>query len=351
MITLVRQHLDFAATHQHAPTEVSRLHGHNFRLAATVSVPSDVVMPAGTLLARLAELRPASVGIDSVRNLWASMQTGWPIAVAPQAITLTETSGAGRSIEHGQPVYINPGYFSAAHRTHAPRLSEAENQALYGICDNPAGHGHNYRVTLGHPTLAAVPASVWAEFDHRNLSVDLPDLRGRNVVTEAVAELLARRVPGAERVRVWETDSFYAEFKPATGAYYLGRRFLFSAAHRLGEPAASLTENATLYGPCALSGVHGHDFAVEIVVHAPALDPVTETAFDLGLVDQAAARIIGPLHETDLDNSGAMAGQPSTPERLASWLWDRFSAELGEALWAVGVSATPDRTAWQLRGN
>ena len=34
--------------------------------------------------------------------------------------------------------------FAASHRLHAPVLSEAANRELYGKCNNPHGHGHNY---------------------------------------------------------------------------------------------------------------------------------------------------------------------------------------------------------------
>lgn len=35
--------------------------------------------------------------------------------------------------------------FSAAHRLHSPSLSDEENEKLYGKCNNPNGHGHNYK--------------------------------------------------------------------------------------------------------------------------------------------------------------------------------------------------------------
>jgi 6-pyruvoyltetrahydropterin/6-carboxytetrahydropterin synthase len=38
--------------------------------------------------------------------------------------------------------------FSAAHRLHAPGLSDAENVELYGKCNNPYGHGHNYEIEV-----------------------------------------------------------------------------------------------------------------------------------------------------------------------------------------------------------
>src|SRR5206468_3439694 len=42
-------------------------------------------------------------------------------------------------------------WFAASHRLHSEKLSEQENQAVYGKCNNPFGHGHNYalEVTIG----------------------------------------------------------------------------------------------------------------------------------------------------------------------------------------------------------
>ncbi len=39
-------------------------------------------------------------------------------------------------------------FFSAAHRLHNPVLSEEENKSLYGECNNPDGHGHNYTLEV-----------------------------------------------------------------------------------------------------------------------------------------------------------------------------------------------------------
>ena len=39
-------------------------------------------------------------------------------------------------------------WFSASHRLHNPVLGEAENDTLYGKCNNPGGHGHNYHLEL-----------------------------------------------------------------------------------------------------------------------------------------------------------------------------------------------------------
>jgi len=41
--------------------------------------------------------------------------------------------------------------FSASHRLHSPHFSDQENREMYGNCNNPFGHGHNYKleVTVG----------------------------------------------------------------------------------------------------------------------------------------------------------------------------------------------------------
>jgi 6-pyruvoyltetrahydropterin/6-carboxytetrahydropterin synthase len=75
--------------------------------------------------------------------------------------------------------------FSASHRLHCDALSEAENLAIYGKCNNPHGHGHNYalEVTVSGPVdpatgmvcnLSTLDNSVQREilerFDHENLN-------------------------------------------------------------------------------------------------------------------------------------------------------------------------------------
>lgn len=90
--------------------------------------------------------------------------------------------------------------FSAAHRLHAPELSEAENQELYGPCYGL--HGHNYRVevTIAGPVdpvtgmvmnlndLADVMRTeIWEQVDHRNLCEDVPFLNGVVTTAENIA--------------------------------------------------------------------------------------------------------------------------------------------------------------------
>ncbi|MGH9591946.1 MAG: 6-carboxytetrahydropterin synthase [Bryobacteraceae bacterium] len=116
--------------------------------------------------------------------------------------------------------------FAASHRLHSPALSEAENQRVYGKCNNPYGHGHNYvvEVTLSGPIDPAtgmianladldafVSQRVLEPFDHRNLNEELEIFRTRVPTTENVCIEIYNRLrefPGArlERVRIEETS-------------------------------------------------------------------------------------------------------------------------------------------------
>jgi 6-pyruvoyltetrahydropterin/6-carboxytetrahydropterin synthase len=116
---------------------------------------------------------------------------------------------------------------SASHRLHADALSEEQNRAAYGKCNNPHGHGHNYVVEVlvggdaGPETGmvvnledvdGVVGARVLDRFDHANLNLD-PLFRERVPTTEnfcrAVFGLLKDALLAAELeyVRVEETEN------------------------------------------------------------------------------------------------------------------------------------------------
>jgi 6-pyruvoyltetrahydropterin/6-carboxytetrahydropterin synthase len=123
--------------------------------------------------------------------------------------------------------------FNAAHRVHNPALSDAENVALFGKCNNPNWHGHNYllEVSVTGPIdpktgyvidLARlrdlVERELVSHIDHRNLNLDVPFMSGTNPTTEnlivACWRILAPRVaPGKlARLKLWETENNYVEY-------------------------------------------------------------------------------------------------------------------------------------------
>ncbi|HVR26683.1 MAG TPA: 6-carboxytetrahydropterin synthase [Candidatus Polarisedimenticolia bacterium] len=115
--------------------------------------------------------------------------------------------------------------FSASHRLHSEAMSPQENQATYGKCNNPYGHGHNYVVELtvsgqvdektGMVCNLAdldslIEREVLARFDHKNLNT-LQEFAREVPTTEnlciQIYEIVHRSFPHAhlERVRLEET--------------------------------------------------------------------------------------------------------------------------------------------------
>ena len=123
--------------------------------------------------------------------------------------------------------------FNAAHRVHNPALSDEENAALFGKCNNPNWHGHNYvlEVTVEGPIedrtgyvidlsilKTIVQREVIDHVDHHNMNVDVEFMRGvnptaENIVVACWRVLQAHVAPGRlHRLRLWETENNYVEY-------------------------------------------------------------------------------------------------------------------------------------------
>jgi 6-pyruvoyltetrahydropterin/6-carboxytetrahydropterin synthase len=122
--------------------------------------------------------------------------------------------------------------FSASHRLHTAHLTEEENCRVFGKCNNPYGHGHNYvvevsvsgkvdRVTGMIANLADLDAfvqqQVLEDFDHKSLNEDVPAFRDKVPTTENVCIEIFQRLKkfplaNLERVRVEETGKNSFEY-------------------------------------------------------------------------------------------------------------------------------------------
>ena len=124
--------------------------------------------------------------------------------------------------------------FNAAHRVHNPALSDAENTRLFGKCNNPNWHGHNYTLEVsvtGEPDpvtsyvidLGLVKRIVEKEYidfvDHKNFNLDVPFMAGINPTTENIIVACWQRLEPAlkparlTRLRLWETENNYVEYE------------------------------------------------------------------------------------------------------------------------------------------
>ncbi len=118
-------------------------------------------------------------------------------------------------------------HFSASHRLHSARLSEAENERIYGKCANPGGHGHNYALEVtvtGEPDPrtgmvvdltrldAFVERAVLQPFDLSFLNADAAFSGGRVPTTENLCVEIYRRLhegfraAAVDQVRIEETS-------------------------------------------------------------------------------------------------------------------------------------------------
>ncbi len=134
--------------------------------------------------------------------------------------------------------------FSASHRLHSPELSDSENQALYGKCNNPYGHGHNYEIEVSargplEPRSGRVvdPATldrlveeqVLRPFDHKNLNAGSPAFQHVVPTTENLAREIYTRLqaswksvfpgpwPVLDKMRIAETPRNIFEISEIDG--------------------------------------------------------------------------------------------------------------------------------------
>ena len=128
---------------------------------------------------------------------------------------------------------------AASHLLHAPDLGEAENQRIYGNCNNQFGHGHNYEIDVSasgplDDTGRAVDVQALDELvarqilgpmDHRNLNTEIDAFSATVPTSENLAVEVCRRLkrnwstafsgewPRLEKVRIAETERNIFEVK------------------------------------------------------------------------------------------------------------------------------------------
>ena len=123
-------------------------------------------------------------------------------------------------------------HFSASHRLHSEHLSEEENYRVFGKCNNPFGHGHNYVLEVSvsgkvDPSTGMianladldgfVERAVLQVFDHKSLNEDVAAFQEKVPTTENLCIDIYERLksfPHAklERVRIEETGNNSFEY-------------------------------------------------------------------------------------------------------------------------------------------
>ena len=124
-------------------------------------------------------------------------------------------------------------HFNAAHRLHNPQWSDEKNMKVFGLCNNPNYHGHNYdlivKVTgeVDEDTGYVIDLKVLKDlikeevlnrFDHKNLNLDTEEFKNLNPTAEHIAMviwlLLRNRLnPNLDlKITLYETERNYVEY-------------------------------------------------------------------------------------------------------------------------------------------
>lgn len=124
-------------------------------------------------------------------------------------------------------------HFNAAHRLHNPLWDEATNNRVFGKCNNPNFHGHNYELVVkitGTPNPATgyvydlkllsdiIKENVLERFDHKNLNLDTAEFAELNPTAENIAvviyTILRDKIETAFdlQIRLYETERNFVEY-------------------------------------------------------------------------------------------------------------------------------------------
>lgn len=122
-------------------------------------------------------------------------------------------------------------HFCASHRLHSEHLSEEQNDRVFGKCNNPFGHGHNYVLEVSVSgkvddatgmianlgDLDGFVNHVLQAFDHKSLNEDVAAFREKVPTTENLCIEIYNRLKGfskakIERVRIEETSNNSFEY-------------------------------------------------------------------------------------------------------------------------------------------
>jgi len=124
-------------------------------------------------------------------------------------------------------------HFNAAHRLHNPNFSDEKNRQIFGLCNNPNYHGHNYELEVKvsgeiDPETGYVMDLGWLSnvikteiedrFDHKNLNLDTAEFKHLNPTAENIVvviwQILRSKIDDRYdlHIRLYETPRNFVEF-------------------------------------------------------------------------------------------------------------------------------------------
>ncbi len=255
--------------------------------------------------------------------------------------------------------------FSASHRYWLPELSEAENQARFGLCTRSLGHGHNYELFVSmmgemdaygmvlnlSDVKHVIKHKVTQQLDFSYLNDAWPEFQLALPTTENLARVIWQRLADElplVQIQLFEHPDLWADYRGNGMEAYLSVRTHFSAAHRLALPDLSYEENCEIYGKCARPNGHGHNYHLEVTVKGE-IHPRTGMLVDLGVLQQVINDLIlEPLDHTFLNKDiPYFEGTVPTAENIAVYIQHVLQqpiAELGASLYKIKLIESPNNS-------
>lgn len=185
------------------------------------------------------EFEPKTSAESLIQKIFDYCQNNWKseIRIVRQTLFLSPCLSYSIESSENQMIELTQQFeFSASHRLHCDDLSDEENREIFGKCNNPNGHGHNYvfEVTIRgsaevpngqlinlHRFESIVKENVVDVLDHKHLNEDVELFKTTNPsvenITKAIWEWLEGKFDRAKlsQIKVYET--------PKTWAKYTGR--------------------------------------------------------------------------------------------------------------------------------
>jgi 6-pyruvoyltetrahydropterin/6-carboxytetrahydropterin synthase len=124
-------------------------------------------------------------------------------------------------------------HFNAAHRLNNPKWSDEKNKAVFGLCNSPNFHGHNYELEVQvtgeiDPDTGYVydlgklsdliKMQIENRFDHKNLNLDCPEFFNLNPTAENIVVVIWQILRGVIekpydlKIRLYETPRNFVEY-------------------------------------------------------------------------------------------------------------------------------------------
>ncbi|MDC3414987.1 6-carboxytetrahydropterin synthase [Terrihalobacillus insolitus] len=250
--------------------------------------------------------------------------------------------------------------FSAMHSYRVSDWSEEKNRAVFGLCSNPSGHGHDYQLEVmvkgdlvqksgivvnTTDIKRIVGGFVQRELDGKFLNKELSYFQQNIPTTENLVLYLWKSIaPQLEdcelhRLRLHENPFLFSE-KGEGNMVSLTRKYHFSAAHRLHSDQLTEEENIHLFGKCNNAYGHGHNYYLEVSVKGEP-DPISGMVINISSLDETVESVV--LYKFDhkhfnLDTEEFVALNP-TSENVTKVMYDLLKPYIPN-LYKIGLWET-----------